>query len=68
MGYWAIRKGSTSEQSKQLLDQVRDLPRIKSYSYRTEQSCVGWIKRIILFRQKRHPKEMGDWGLKHSDQ
>jgi integron integrase len=44
---------------KKLLDQVRDLIRIKHYSYRTEQSYVAWIRRYILFHQKRHPKEMG---------
>lgn len=42
-----------------LLDRVRQAIRLKHYSYRTEQSYVGWIKRFILFHQKRHPKEMG---------
>jgi integron integrase len=44
---------------KKLLDQVRELIRIKHYSYRTEQSYVAWIRRYILFHHKRHPKEMG---------
>lgn len=44
---------------KKLLDQVRDVIRLKHYSYRTEQSYVGWIRRYILFHNKRHPKEMG---------
>ncbi len=26
---------------------------------RTEQSCVAWIRRYILFHNKRHPQEMG---------
>lgn len=42
-----------------LLDQVRRAIRLKHYSYRTEQSYIGWIKRFILFHQKQHPKEMG---------
>lgn len=42
-----------------LLDQVRQAIRLKHYSYRTEQSYVGWIKQFILFHKKRHPKEMG---------
>ena len=42
-----------------LLDQVRDLIRLKHYSIRTEQAYLGWIKRFILFHHKRHPKEMG---------
>jgi hypothetical protein len=42
-----------------LLDQVRDRIRLKHYSYRTEKSYISWIKRYILFHDKRHPLEMG---------
>ena len=42
-----------------LLDQVRDLIRLKHYSIRTEQAYLGWIRRFILFHHKRHPREMG---------
>lgn len=42
-----------------LLDQVRAAARTRHYSYRTEQSYVGWIRRFILFHGKRHPAEMG---------
>jgi hypothetical protein len=42
-----------------LLDQVRDAIRLKHYSYRTEQSYVQWIRKYILFHNKRHPNEMG---------
>ena len=44
---------------KRLLDQVRDTIRLKHYSYRTEETYVQWIRRYILFHNKRHPKEMG---------
>jgi integron integrase len=44
---------------RKLLDQVRDAVRLKHYSYRTEQSYVGWIRRYILFHGKKHPQEMG---------
>jgi integron integrase len=43
---------------KKLLEQVRDVIRLKHYSYKTEKSYVNWIKRYILFHNKRHPKEM----------
>src|SRR5258708_2558992 len=43
-----------------LLDQVRDVLRMKHYSLRTEQAYVNWIKRYILFHDKRHPAEMGE--------
>ncbi len=42
-----------------LLDQVRGVLRRKHYSIRTEQSCVDWIRRFILFNDKRHPAQMG---------
>ncbi len=44
---------------KKLLDQVREAIRTRHYSYRTEQTYVDWIKRYILFHNKRHPAEMG---------
>jgi len=44
---------------RKLLDQVRDAIRLKHYSYRTEQAYIGWIRRYILFHDKRHPKDMG---------
>ena len=42
-----------------LLDQVRDEIRFRHYSIRTEQAYLGWVKRYILFHEKRHPRDMG---------
>ncbi|MDP2364313.1 MAG: phage integrase N-terminal SAM-like domain-containing protein, partial [Ignavibacteria bacterium] len=42
-----------------LLDQVRNDLRVKHYSLRTEQSYISWIKRFILYHNKKHPAEMG---------
>ncbi len=47
------------QQKKKLLEVVRDKIRIKHYSLKTEQSYLGWIKRYILFHNKKHPVEMG---------
>jgi len=44
---------------KKLLDQVRDVIRLKHYSQSTEKIYVHWIKKFIHFHNKRHPKEMG---------
>jgi integrase len=44
---------------KRLLDEVRDVIRIKHYSIRTEQAYLQWIRRYILFHGKRHPRELG---------
>ena len=43
-----------------LLDQIRDAIRVRRYSIRTEQAYLSWIKRFILFDNKRHPREMGE--------
>lgn len=45
---------------KKLLDQLRDALRVKHYAYRTEESYVDWVKRFILFHDKRHPETMGE--------
>ena len=42
-----------------LLDRVREQLRLKHYSYRTEETYLDWVRRYILFHQKRHPEEMG---------
>ena len=45
---------------RKLLDQVRDIMRLKHYAFRTECTYISWIKRFILFHDKKHPKEMGE--------
>lgn len=48
-----------TRQPPRLLDRVRERCRVKHYSYRTEQAYVHWIRRFILFHDKRHPMQMG---------
>ncbi len=43
-----------------LFDEVRNVARMRHLSLRTEQAYVQWIRRFILFHQKRHPREMGE--------
>lgn len=45
---------------RKLLDQVRDAIRLRHYSIRTEQAYTDWIRRFIVFHNKRHPCEMAD--------
>jgi integron integrase len=47
------------EPKSKLLDQMRDIMRLKHLSYRTEQAYISWTKRFIVFHGKRHPKDMG---------
>ena len=42
-----------------LLDNVRNLMRIRYYSYEIEKTYVYWIQQYILFRNVRHPAQMG---------
>jgi len=42
------------------LNRVRQVIRTRQYSIRTEQSYTQWVKRFILFHDKRHPKDMGE--------
>lgn len=50
---------NSAAKPKKLLDQVRDVLRVKHYAYRTEKTYIFWIRRFILFHGKRHPSEMG---------
>src|SRR5690606_6038334 len=45
--------------SPRLLDQVRELIRIRHYSIRTEQAYLQWIRRYIIFHGRRHPRQLG---------
>lgn len=47
------------EARPRLLDQVRQKLRTLHYSYRTEQQYVHWIRRFILFHDRRHPSSLG---------
>ena len=38
---------------------MRGKIRLKHYSIRTEQAYADWIKRFILFFDKRHPRDLG---------
>ena len=43
-----------------LLDRVRAALRTRHYSRRTEAAYIGWIRRFILFHNKRHPTQMAE--------
>lgn len=50
---------SDGQHKPKLLDRVREAIRTRHYSRRTEKTYVGWIRRFILFHDKRYPAEMG---------
>jgi len=44
-----------AERKRKLLDQVRDVIRLKHYSIRTEETYVMWMPQFIRFHKNRHP-------------
>ena len=46
--------------SPKLLERVKNAIRTKHYSRKTENSYCSWIKRYILYHNKKHPKDMGE--------
>jgi integron integrase len=42
-----------------LLEQARNLVRLKHYSIRTEKSYFAWIQRYLLFHNNHNPKNLG---------
>lgn len=59
-------RGETSAQADstkrppKLLDQMRESMRARHYRSRTEETYCQWVRRYILFHQKRHPADMGE--------
>lgn len=42
------------------MDEVRAAIRVRHYSIRTERAYMDWIRRFILYHDKRHPRDMGE--------
>ncbi len=55
----SLTVSSPPGKSKKLLEEVRDLMRLRHYSIRTERCYCDWITRFIRYNGKRHPREMG---------
>ena len=55
----AAPTASVESSQPRLLDRVRTEIRTRHYALRTEQTYVHWIRRFILFHDKRHPQDMG---------
>jgi len=42
------------------MDQVRRACRLRHFSHRTEEAYCHWIRRFIVFHDKRHPRDLED--------
>ncbi len=59
-----LQERNGSSKRIKLLDQVRITLRTNHYSLKTEESYIAWIKKFILFNDKRHPNELGEGEIK----
>ncbi len=50
----------SSEKSKNLLDQVRDVMRVKHYSIHTERTYCDWIKRFVQYHKMTSRKDLSN--------
>ena len=55
-----VPKSTADKPKRKLLDQVREVMRLKHYSLRTERTYCDWIERFIRFHGMRHPGEMAE--------
>jgi len=53
-----------AKQKEKLLVRVRNLIRLKGYSYNTEKSYLRWIKDYIIWNRKIHPSELNEEHVK----
>lgn len=51
------------QKNPKILDRVRTLMRLRHYSYVTEKSYVGWIRRYFVFHKLVHPATVGPAGI-----
>ena len=54
-----MRPPPDEARAPKLLDRVHQVARLRHLSHRTESAYVQWIRRFILFHDKRHPRDMG---------
>ena len=50
---------TTVSAKPRLLDQMRQVIRVKHYSIRTEKTYLSWVKQFIRWGGMRHPADMG---------
>ena len=46
--------------SSPFLERVRAAIRVRHYSIRTEQAYLQWVRRFIVFHDRRHPQTLGE--------
>jgi len=52
LDYYALMSNFSQQPKPRLLDQVRNVLRLKHYSYRTKEAYVQWIKKLSSLKEK----------------
>lgn len=55
-----LGRSQEPERKLRLLERVRRRLRTRGYSLRTEAAYVDWVRRFVIFHDRRHPAQMGE--------
>src|SRR5882757_7297861 len=55
-----LGRGPEPERRLRLLEQVRVRLKTRHYSKRTEVAYCDWVRRFVVFHDRRHPATMGE--------
>jgi Phage integrase, N-terminal SAM-like domain len=54
-----FRGNPCAETALKLLDQIRQVARVKHLAYRTEKAYAYWVEHFLRFHRSKHPHTMG---------
>lgn len=55
-----VKASQSAPGPPRLLDQVRQAIRVRHLARNTERAYVHWVKRFVLFHERRHPRDMAE--------
>ncbi len=55
-----LGKREVSDRPLRLLERLRNRLRTRHYSPRTERTYCDWVRRFVLYHERRHPRSMGE--------
>lgn len=55
-----LGRAAQPERKLRLLERVKQRLRTRGYSRRTEVAYVDWIRRFVIYHDRRHPAQMGE--------
>lgn len=55
-----LGRSAAPDRPLRLLERMRNRLRTRRYSPRTERAYCGWVRRFVLYHERRHPRTMGE--------